>query len=88
MKTTVTHKSPVFFRGEYVAGVDPDKCSACGLCVKICPFKAFRPRKKKEKAAVDERKCYGCGVCRSVCARDAIALTDRAAVPAAASLWL
>lgn len=88
MKTTLTHKSPVFFRGEYVAGVDPGKCSACGQCVGICPFKAFKSRKKKDKAEVDTLKCYGCGVCRSACARDAIALTDRAAVPAAASLWL
>lgn len=88
MKTTVTHKSPVFFRGEYVAAVDADRCNACGQCAKICPFKAFQPRKKKDPAAVDARKCYGCGVCRSACARGAIALADRAAVPAAASLWL
>jgi len=88
MKTTLTHKSPVFFRGEYVAVVDPDRCGGCGQCVKICPFRAFRPWKKKAKAVIDARSCYGCGVCRSVCARDAIALGDRAAVPGAADLWL
>ena len=43
MKTTVSHRTPVFFRGEYVAAVNPEKCSGCGQCVKICPFKAFRP---------------------------------------------
>ena len=88
MKTTVTHKSPVFFRGEYVAAVDPDLCTACGQCVKICPFRAFKSRRKNEKAEVDPLKCYGCGICRSACARSAIALADRPAVPAAASLWL
>jgi Pyruvate/2-oxoacid:ferredoxin oxidoreductase delta subunit len=88
MKATVSHKTPVFFRGEYVAAADPEKCSGCGQCVKICPFQAFRPWKKKAKAVIDASKCYGCGICRSVCARDAIALTDRAAVPEAASLWL
>jgi len=88
MRTTVTHKSPVFFRGEYVAAVDPAKCSGCGQCVKICPFKAFKPRKKKEKAAVKEEKCYGCGICRSACVTGAIGLVDRSAVAAAASLWL
>lgn len=88
MKTTVGHKTPVFFRGEYVARVDADKCSGCGQCVKLCSFGAFKPRKKKEKAEVDALKCYGCGICRSACVKDAITLVDRAAVPEAASLWL
>lgn len=88
MTTTVKHKSPVFFRGEYVAAVDPDKCSGCGQCVKLCPFDAFTPWMKKAKAAVDPRRCYGCGICRSACARGAIALGDRAAVPEAANVWL
>jgi Pyruvate/2-oxoacid:ferredoxin oxidoreductase delta subunit len=88
MKTTVGHKTPVFFKGEYVARVDEDKCSGCGQCVKLCSFEAFKPRKKKEKAEVDALECYGCGICRSACVKDAITLVDRAAVPAAASLWL
>lgn len=88
MKTTVTHKTPVFFKGEYAAVVDPELCSGCGQCVEACSFKAFRPRGKKDKAAVDPLKCYGCGVCRSACARGAITLVDRAVVPEAASLWL
>ena len=88
MKTTVTHRTPVFFRGEYVAAVDPERCTGCGLCVERCSFGAFLPRKKKDKAVVDPRKCYGCGICRSACARGAIALADRAAVPEASALWL
>jgi len=88
LETTVTRKTPVFFRGEYVARVDADKCSGCGQCVKMCSFKAFKPRKKKEKAVIDERKCYGCGICRSVCVRDAIALVDRGEITEASSIWL
>jgi Pyruvate/2-oxoacid:ferredoxin oxidoreductase delta subunit len=88
MKTTVTHKAPVFFRGEYVARVDAGKCSGCGECVKICPFKAFKPREKKDKAEVTIRRCYGCGICRSACARNAIEIIDRSSVPEAAGLWL
>ncbi len=88
MKTTLTHKTPVFFRGEYVARVDADQCSGCGQCIKVCSFKAFRPRKKKDKAEIAPLRCYGCGICRSACARGAITLADRAAVPEAASLWL
>lgn len=88
MKTTVGHKTPVFFRGEYVARVDGERCTGCGLCAARCGFKAFEPRKKKDKAAIDERKCYGCGICRGACPTGAIALVDREDVPAAAGLWL
>jgi len=88
MKATLTLKTPVMFRSEYIARVDADRCAGCGECVKICPFEAFAPYKRKAKARVDWKKCYGCGICRNSCVRDAIALVDRAAVPEAASLWL
>jgi Pyruvate/2-oxoacid:ferredoxin oxidoreductase delta subunit len=88
MKTTVIHKSPVFFRGEYVARVDHAKCNGCGQCVKLCSFKAFRRRKRKDKAEVDAARCYGCGICRSACVTGAIRLVDREDMPAAAGLWL
>jgi len=87
MKASVTHKSPVFFRAEYVARVDEDECSGCGECMKVCPFKAFRPHKKKAKAEINPLKCYGCGICRNSCARAAIALVVRESVPEAASAW-
>jgi heterodisulfide reductase subunit A-like polyferredoxin len=88
MRTTLTRKTPVMFRSEYVAGVDPERCNGCGACRKLCPFGAFAPAGRKEKARIDPQKCFGCGICRSVCARDAIGLADRAAVPEAALLWL
>ncbi len=88
MVASLTHKTPIMFRSEYVAQVDDGRCSGCGECVKICPFDAFMPHKKKTKARIDLKKCYGCGVCRNACARGAIALADREAVPVAASLWL
>jgi len=88
MKTTLTHRTPIMFRAEYVAAVDEDECAGCGQCAKICPFDAFLPQKRKAKARVDRSKCYGCGVCRITCVKNAIALVDRAAVPEAASLWL
>jgi len=88
MSATLNHKTPVMFRGEYVARVDEEKCAGCGECVKICPYDAYLPWKRKAKARVDPTKCYGCGICRNSCAKDAITLVDRAAVPEAASLWL
>jgi len=88
MKTTLTHRTPIMFRAEYVAAVDEDACAGCGQCAKICPFDAFLPQKRKAKARVDRSKCYGCGICRATCVKSAIALVDRSAVPEAASLWL
>lgn len=88
MKTTLTYKTPIMFRAEYVAAVDQDACAGCGQCAKICPFDAFLPQKRKAKARVDRSKCYGCGICRTTCVKSAIALVDRGAVPEAASLWL
>ncbi len=88
MQASLTYKTPVMFRSDYVAQVDDGRCSGCGECVKICPFEAFEPHKKKAKARVDLKKCYGCGVCRNACARGAIALADRGSVAVAASLWL
>ncbi|MCX8160924.1 MAG: 4Fe-4S binding protein [Candidatus Saccharicenans sp.] len=88
MRTTVVHKTPVMFRGEYVAAVDPEKCLSCGQCQKICPFGAYLPTKNGDKAEVDVRKCYGCGICRSLCPAEAISLLDRQSVPEVAQLWL
>jgi Pyruvate/2-oxoacid:ferredoxin oxidoreductase delta subunit len=88
MKASLTYKTPVMFRSEYVARVDEEKCNGCGQCAKLCPFEAFAPRKRKAKARVDWTKCYGCGICRNACVTEAIDLVDRASVPEAASLWI
>lgn len=87
MKTTVTKNMPVMFRAEFVAGVDPYLCNGCRSCMQACQFGAMSYSAAHEKVAIDPRRCYGCGICRSRCAKDAIVLSDRAAVPAVANLW-
>lgn len=87
MRATVTHGMPVMFRAEYVAAIDPDRCTGCRQCLRVCQFGALTFSAANRKTEVDPRRCYGCGICRAVCPAAAIALPDRAAVPAAAGLW-
>jgi len=54
--------------------IDPEKCDACGLCVKVCPYKAIRQEKKKVPPIVIEAACKGCGTCGPECKAEAITL--------------
>jgi len=87
MKATVTHEFPVMFRAEYVAKIDPEKCSGCRQCMKVCQFGAIAYSSAEKKSVVDARRCYGCGICRAACSKEAISLLDRASIPASARLW-
>ncbi len=86
MRCTVTHRTPIMFRAEYVAAIDPDLCNGCRQCMRVCQFGAVSYSVANKKAVIDQRACYGCGICRSVCRKDAIALRERDKVPAAAGL--
>jgi heterodisulfide reductase subunit A len=47
--------------------VYPDKCKACGLCVKICPYNAISLDKDLKKVEIIEAACGGCGTCAAEC---------------------
>jgi len=87
MQSTVTYGVPVIFRAEYVAEVDPDLCTGCRDCMRLCQFGAISYSAALEKTVIDFRRCYGCGICRAACPSDAIVLKERAAVPTAAKIW-
>jgi heterodisulfide reductase subunit A-like polyferredoxin len=50
-----------------VASVNPKLCSACGLCVEICPYGARRLEPGMVYAEVIEVLCQGCGACVAAC---------------------
>jgi NADH:ubiquinone oxidoreductase subunit F (NADH-binding)/ferredoxin len=52
-------------------GIDPDKCTGCGLCLKHCPSDAISGD-KKQLHVVDTEKCIKCNICYEVCRFDAI----------------
>jgi heterodisulfide reductase subunit A len=54
----------------YYAFVDSEKCTGCGVCVKVCRFNAVSLDRKK--AEIDPNACIMCGTCVSACPTDAI----------------
>ncbi len=53
-----------------VARVKPSLCTACGMCVEACPYRAISLI--EGRAAVNEVLCEGCGTCAATCVRAAI----------------
>jgi heterodisulfide reductase subunit A-like polyferredoxin len=55
------------------ARVDADKCAACLVCVRSCPYGV--PRINSEGVSeIDEAMCHGCGICAAECPAKAIEL--------------
>ncbi len=55
------------------AKVDPDRCAACLICVRVCPYGV--PRINEHGVSeIDEALCHGCGICASECPAKAIEL--------------
>jgi len=45
----------------------PEKCTACGLCTKVCPYNALILNKELKRVEVIEAACGGCGTCAAEC---------------------
>ncbi len=59
------------FSGGSVAVRDPEKCTDCGECRRVCRFDAV-----KESFDIDPVACEGCGFCVHVCPVDAIEMQE------------
>lgn len=53
--------------------IDPDACTACGLCRKECPEDAISGG-KKQPHLIDQQKCVKCGICFDVCKFEAVCI--------------
>lgn len=73
-------------KGEYIARVNPQKCTGCKICLTRCQFGAIHFNFEEEQAFIDINRCFGCGLCETGCNVGAIELIDRMLTPAK-KLW-
>ena len=94
MRAAVMLRKPQLEIQPNIAQVNPRLCSACGICVDVCPFGArVLPGDEGYYAHVIPELCQGCGVCVAACPNNAcqqegyqtrqmLSVIDSALVPA------
>jgi heterodisulfide reductase subunit A len=55
-----------------VAYIIPERCDACGICVKVCPVAAVQS--SSGSVTINSVSCIGCGICVPKCPKQAIDL--------------
>ena len=68
----VKYDIPLMTSSGYIAQLDNDICTACGICIDVCPFNALS--ENEIYAALDWELCMGCGICVEQCPNEAISL--------------
>jgi len=51
-----------------------EKCKACGLCAKVCPYNSIVVDSKLKRTEVIEAACAGCGTCGAECPFEALTM--------------
>ncbi len=53
--------------------INPQKCTGCRACVKVCPVDAISGE-KKQVHVIDSQLCTRCGSCEEICSFDAVVI--------------
>jgi len=59
----------------YIAVIEKDACSGCGICAEKCPVDAISV--EGDQAVVNKKVCLGCGVCTRFCPVNACKMETR-----------
>jgi len=62
--------------------IDPDMCTGCGACIRVCPQQAIAGEKKAPHTLTRQR-CIKCGACYDVCRFEAVVIRTSVVQPAA-----
>lgn len=65
------------FMGGQLAVIDPQACTACGICAEVCRFDAVIPG--EETYRIDATACEGCASCFYQCPTGAIRMEEQQA---------
>jgi NADH-quinone oxidoreductase subunit F len=67
-------KCPAKFCRELISfSIDPEACTGCGACLRVCPTEAITGEKKKPHQ-LDQSKCVKCRGCYEACKFDAVVI--------------
>lgn len=70
--------APKGYRGKVIH--HPEKCTACGSCIKVCPAGVLKFKKVKEFdhpiISIDLSRCIFCKNCHEICPTGAIELIE------------
>lgn len=73
----------VYLKDVVTLQLDKEKCTACGMCTKVCPHAVFEIMNRKAEI-INRDHCMECGACAKNCATGA--LTVKTGVGCAAGI--
>ncbi len=62
-----------FCKGLISFSIDPERCTGCEACVRVCPVDAIMGEKKKPHS-LDQEKCIKCRACYEACKFEAVVI--------------
>lgn len=69
------HQCPAkLCKGLISLSINPETCTGCGACLKVCPVDAISGEKKKPHQ-LDEDKCTKCRACYEACTFEAVSIS-------------
>ncbi|MCO4762444.1 MAG: 4Fe-4S binding protein [Myxococcales bacterium] len=62
--------------------LDTETCTACSICVRVCPTGALQADRRFRELSFDASQCVKCRLCHDVCAPNALTLADQTSLAA------